>query len=62
MKRSAIICGDAQGALPEAWADGAFPSLRLLALDLNWRLTGPLPQSWGNSSASMRKLEVFTVA
>ncbi|EIE22891.1 kinase-like protein [Coccomyxa subellipsoidea C-169] len=46
------------GTLPETWAaPGSFPSLRLLALDLNWRVTGPLPQTWGSSTGSFRKLE-----
>lgn len=36
----------------------AFPSLRLLSLNKNFRITGPLPSSWGGTSTSMRKLEV----
>ena len=52
----------AQGRLPEAWsANGAFSSLRLLALDLNWRITGPLTNTWGTAGSSMRKLEVITL-
>lgn len=52
-----------QGTLPDEWGrDGAFPALRLMAFDLNWRVTGPMPEVWGSSPGSMRKLEVITVA
>ncbi len=51
-----------QGTLPETWAaSGSFPALRLFAADLNWRITGPLPQTWGSSSGSFRKLEVISL-
>ena len=51
-----------QGTLPETWsASGAFPALRLLSLDLNWRLTGPLTKTWGTNGSGMRKLEVLTL-
>jgi hypothetical protein len=49
-----------QGTLPTEWADnGAFPLLRLLALDKNWRLGGSLPAAWGRNASSMAKLEVM---
>ncbi|BDA50369.1 probable leucine-rich repeat receptor-like protein kinase PEPR2 [Coccomyxa sp. Obi] len=57
-----LVSNNIQGTLPGSWsADGAFPSLRLLALDLNWQLTGPLTQTWGTAGSSMRRLEVLTL-
>lgn len=51
-----------QGTLPDEWGrDGAFPALRLMSFDLNWRVTGPMPEVWGSNPGSMRKLEVITV-
>lgn len=52
----------AQGTLPGEWADnGAFPLLRLLAVDYNWRLSGSLPSTWGRNPSSMAKLEVLQI-
>ncbi|CAL8464777.1 g4312 [Coccomyxa elongata] len=53
---------DISGTLPAEWADnGAFPLLRLLALDYNWRLSGSLPSAWGRNPSSMAKLEVLQI-
>ncbi|BDA50370.1 MDIS1-interacting receptor like kinase 2 [Coccomyxa sp. Obi] len=58
-----MVSNNMIGTLPDEWGrDGAFPALRLLSFDLNWRVTGPMPEVWGASPGSMRKLEVVTVA
>ncbi|KAK9917092.1 hypothetical protein WJX75_000820 [Coccomyxa subellipsoidea] len=55
-----LTYNDISGTLPTEWADnGAFPLLRLLALDKNWRLGGSLPAAWGRNASSMAKLEVM---
>lgn len=51
-----------QGTLPNSWADnGAFPALRALYLNRNWRLSGPLPADWGSKTSSLNKLEVLAL-
>ncbi|CAL8464770.1 g4305 [Coccomyxa elongata] len=58
-----MVSNNMIGTLPDEWGrDGAFPALRLMSFDLNWRVTGPMPEVWGSSPGSMRKLEVITVA
>ena len=51
-----------QGTLPSSWADnGAFPALRALYLNRNWRLNGSLPEAWGANANSLNKLEVLVL-
>lgn len=55
-------CWHMQGTLPESWGNsGAFPLLRFLTLNFNFRLTGSLPATWGSNSNSLGKLEVLTM-
>jgi hypothetical protein len=49
------------GTLPEAWgSNGAFPQLRVLAAKGN-ALQGPLPGSWGNSTAALPSLTILNL-
>ena len=50
-----------QGTLPLDWAlKSAVPALKALNLSGNYELSGPLPDAWGNTSAGMQSLQVFS--
>ena len=38
----------------------AVPALKALNLSGNYELSGPLPDAWGNASAGMQNLQVFS--